>query len=490
MPTLDFLIPARNEKHLQKTIDDVLAHTGETTGVIVVLDGAWPMEPIPDNPRVTLIHHAEPRGQRASINEAARISKADFICKLDAHCSLAPGFDRVMLDAWESGELTEADTALGRMYNLDVEKWEPKLHKRTDYMMLTLNAKGELRAEYYKRQPDTALEIDETMACMGPCWMLSRDRFWKTGGCDENHGGQAGWGAQSVEVSCKVWLSGGRLMVNKRTWFAHLFRGDTGFPYPISGREVAAVRAYSKNLWLNDAWPGQVRPLKWLVEKFSPPGWESHVWEDKPLPVMDADERKLIQGYLYHNLHRKGLDCSWRGVRVVKMPSDLALYHKVIWQSKPEVIVEIGTRFGGSALFFQDQLDLLGDSGRVVTVDIRDTVKQPDPRITYLHGNSNSPDVLAEVGRLCAGKRVMVSVDGDHGRVHVKGDLYHYGPLVTPGQYLVVEDCFVKDMQPFGPLQARDWFLAQKRGKGFEQTNLDREQGVGICVGGWLRRRA
>ena len=106
---------------------------------------------------------------------------------------------------------------------------------------------------------------------MGPGWFLSADQFWKQGGCDEGHGS---WGQQGVEVALKAWLSGNALMVNKLTWFAHWFRGDEGFPYPISGREVDAARHYSRDLWLNNKWPGQVRDLRWLINKFNPPGWE------------------------------------------------------------------------------------------------------------------------------------------------------------------------------------------------------------------------
>ena len=89
---------------------------------------------------------------------------------------------------------------------------------------------------------------------MGPGWFISRDDFWKQGGCDENHGS---WGQQGCEVSLKAWLSGGALMTDENTWFAHWFRGGggPGFPYPISGREVEGARHYSRDLWLNDKWP-------------------------------------------------------------------------------------------------------------------------------------------------------------------------------------------------------------------------------------------
>ena len=81
-----------------------------------------------------------------------------------------------------------------------------------------------------------------------------------------------------VEVACKSWLSGGRQVVNKRTWFAHMFRTQGpgfGFPYPISGQEQEAARQHSRKLWEGGTWPGAIRSLRWLLEKFAPvPDWQ------------------------------------------------------------------------------------------------------------------------------------------------------------------------------------------------------------------------
>jgi hypothetical protein len=66
-------------------------------------------------------------------------------------------------------------------------------------------------------------------------------------------------------------------VVNKKTWFAHLFRTQPGFgfPYQIQASDQERAREYSRDLWLNNKWDKQVRPLSWLVEKFAPvPDWE------------------------------------------------------------------------------------------------------------------------------------------------------------------------------------------------------------------------
>ncbi|MFA5436692.1 MAG: glycosyltransferase family 2 protein, partial [Candidatus Neomarinimicrobiota bacterium] len=252
---LSVIIPSRNEQgYLEKTIESVLNAAEGEIEVIVVLDGWLPENPIQfpvtDTKQLRWIHNPESIGQRQVINQAARQARGKYIMKLDAHCAVAPGFDVILARDCEYDM-----TMIPRMYNLDVETWQPKWKKRTDYMFIGL-LDGNLRALYYDdrnakllgipggklRQPDNDKMIDETMCCMGPGFFMWKDRFWELGGCMEEHGG---WGQQGVEESCKAWLSGGRMMVNKNTWFAHWFRGGgvpeghkKGFPYKMTQRAV------------------------------------------------------------------------------------------------------------------------------------------------------------------------------------------------------------------------------------------------------------
>jgi cephalosporin hydroxylase len=120
---------------------------------------------------------------------------------------------------------------------------------------------------------------------------------------------------------------------------------------------------------------------------------------------------------------------------MLKLPADLDRYRQIIEATKPEVIVETGTRTGGSARWFAEQgLD-------VVTIDVNDLDPpfNADP-ITYVVGDSADPAVVARVDQLVDGRRCMVSLDSDHSAAHVAEEIKLYGPLVTPGCYLVVED--------------------------------------------------
>jgi len=104
--------------------------------------------------------------------------------------------------------------------------------------------------------------------------MMSKEKYFALNVCDENFGS---WGSQGCEVACKTWLSGGRVLCNHKTYYAHAFRtqgGDWGFPYPISGRQIEHAKSMARDLFFNNKWPGQIRPLSWLVERFWPvPGW-------------------------------------------------------------------------------------------------------------------------------------------------------------------------------------------------------------------------
>jgi len=293
---LSILIPARNEMFLKNTVQDILSNIEGDTEIIAVLDGAWTDPPVPDHPRLTLIYHSVSIGQRAAINEAARLSNAKYVMKCDAHCAFAKGFDVQMMK-----DMQPDWTMAPKMYNLHAFDWicasghrryqgpagtcgecggetrreilwKPKFNPEATSMRFDRDLHFQYWREYKERQSG---DLVESMSILGACFMLTRTRFWELNICDEAHGS---WGQQGTEVACKTWLSGGRLIVNKRTWFAHLFRtqgADFGFPYPIKGKEIEKARSFSQNLWLNNKWDKAIHPLAWLVEKFAPvPGWD------------------------------------------------------------------------------------------------------------------------------------------------------------------------------------------------------------------------
>ena len=155
----------------------------------------------------------------------------------------------------------------------------------------------------------------------------------------------------------------------------------------------------------------------------------------KPAPI-----RAAIDDFARH-YYRLGVwkrRTTWRGRIVQKTPGDLWMYQQIIYETKPDLILETGTLFGGSAQYLADLCDVFG-RGRVITIDVRSVTKPEHPRVTYLRGSSVSDAVHDALAPQLAG-RVMVILDSDHSQQHVAGELERFAPYVTPGCYLIVED--------------------------------------------------
>lgn len=293
--SLSILIASRNEMFLKNTIDNLLTNIRGNTDITVVLDGKEADPPLHQDKKVNVIYNAIPIGQRASINQAARVSNAKYVMKLDAHCSVDEGFDVKMME-----DMQDNWTMIPKMYNLhafdwvcecgkrryqgqnkpcecgkamtrDI-KWRAKPSPETTSMRFDRDLKFGYFGAYKRKQVGYLVE---TMSILGACFMLTRDKFFELNICDEKHGS---WGQMGTEVACCTWLSGGRLIVNKKTWFSHMFRtqgGDFGFPYFLAQKDVEKARKYSQDLWFNNKHPKQIYKLSWLINKFAPvPGWE------------------------------------------------------------------------------------------------------------------------------------------------------------------------------------------------------------------------
>lgn len=142
---------------------------------------------------------------------------------------------------------------------------------------------------------------------------------------------------------------------------------------------------------------------------------------------------------------------SWMGAPIIQTPTDIMATQEVIWATKPDVIIETGVARGGSVLFMASLLELIG-KGKVVGVDIdirahnRDTIERHpmSKRVVLIEGGSVDADTLARVrAEIPPGAKVMVVLDSDHSRDHVLAECRAYGPMVTPGCYLVVADTIV-----------------------------------------------
>ena len=133
------------------------------------------------------------------------------------------------------------------------------------------------------------------MSLQGSCFMVTRNKYWELKMCDENFGS---WGSQGIEVACKTWLSGGRVIVNKKTWYAHMFRtqgGDFSFPYRQKQSKVEIAKKTAKELFFENKWDKAIHPLSWLIEKF----WPVNHWTEDDLMKLTGKKR-LTKGIIFY----------------------------------------------------------------------------------------------------------------------------------------------------------------------------------------------
>ncbi len=192
--------------------------------------------------------------------------------------------------------------------------------------------------------------------------------------------------------------------------------------------------------------------------------------EDDLFPLSEEDQATLDNFHqMYFRLLEKksGLQISWLGNQTGKLPSDLWLYQEMIVDLCPEVIVECGTHWGGSALFLANMCQLVG-KGRVITVDLYPKPSRPNHvLIEYVNGSSVDPEIVNTVtANVGDATNVLVILDSNHSQEHVFEEIMAYKDLVPVGGYLVVEDSFLnghpshKEFGP-GPMEAIDEFLAK-----------------------------
>lgn len=202
-----------------------------------------------------------------------------------------------------------------------------------------------------------------------------------------------------------------------------------------------------------------------------------------------------FQVLFYDEGKRTWHDTHWLGTRVLKLPLDLWVYQELLYRQRPDVIIESGTFYGGSALYLASICSLIGQ-GRVITIDVKawGDSRPVHDRITYVHGSSVDPDVVASVrGTIGPEENVMVMLDSAHERDHVLAELRAWSPAVTPGHYLIVEDTVINGhpVAPgwgAGPKEALDEFLSET--DDFEvDTDLEKFF-VTWNPGGFLRRRS
>jgi len=287
MPKTSVVVSSRNEVWevepgvtvLQATVRDVLAKFTGDFEVLVSFDGP-PFQALPDDPRVRAFTFAQQRGTKPCLNALAEAARGRYLLKLDSHCMVSRGLDEVLQNGMEDEWVVTP-----RMYVLDERRWAWQDERFHDYFYLPcpFTDKRLFRFQaggHWKRRTAERLgtSLDENMKLHGSCWFMARSHYLER--LKGLRGDGAGtWSGEDIEISLKTWLGpwGGKLMVNKGGWYAHMHKGKyCPRGWHASSREVNESYLWTSTYWMADSWEGRARDLDWLVERF----WPVPTWPD------------------------------------------------------------------------------------------------------------------------------------------------------------------------------------------------------------------
>lgn len=225
-------------------------------------------------------------------------------------------------------------------------------------------------------------------------------------------------------------------------------------------------------------------------------------------PAVRVELGQEMRAYWLDRVSQVMDDC-YAGVPLLKFPEDLRVYEHLLWDVKPDTVIELGTHHGGGALWFRDRLLTLQSYGlvsdvRVVSIDIdqtaaRDALRRADPlyaeAIHLVEGNV-CDEQLVEAVRPLVGGRCFIVEDSAHTYDTTKAALEQFSRFVPPGGYFVVEDGCVDidemrlvDDWPRGVLPALGDWLASEQGSEFRVRRDLELYGISCHPGGFLQRQ-
>jgi glycosyltransferase involved in cell wall biosynthesis len=254
-PELSIVIPSYKDPLIHRTIESLLSGATGSIEIIAVLDGYRPRLAFTTDPRLTVVRLPVNKGMREAINAGVAVARGRCLMRSDEHCVYAPGYDVVL-----ARDLVDEVIMVPRRFKLDPVRWAVLPARAVDYEKLVISQTWQkFTGEHWITRDVSrrAIPVDETMAFQGSCWAMTRAHWDRVIGRLQTDGYGTHY-QDSVEMSMKTWQAGGRLLVNKRTWFAHKHRDfKRTHNYPMEA--ARASFAYSLGLW-RDYYEAVIRP--------------------------------------------------------------------------------------------------------------------------------------------------------------------------------------------------------------------------------------
>jgi glycosyltransferase involved in cell wall biosynthesis len=294
------IIPSRVDEYLLRTIQDLFLKAEGPIEIIVILDGYWPNPRLPDLDHLIILHHGGQHanyGMREAINNGILVANGEYIMKVDEHCMFDVGFDTKL-----KADCDDDWVCVPRRYRLDADNWKIIEDGRPpiDYMYIaypfertndtTCGLHGALwNARHFAKKN---ILIDDTMAWQGSAWFMKKAYWDRVIGPMDNE--KYGWFThEAQEIGFKAQFSGGRLIVNKKTWYAHHHKGKRGKLYGFSNAQWdhhkkmnEMGRRFCIDYWLNNKWEKRIHDFEWLIDMYWPvptwpQDWREQIWIDR-----------------------------------------------------------------------------------------------------------------------------------------------------------------------------------------------------------------
>jgi len=202
---------------------------------------------------------------------------------------------------------------------------------------------------------------------------------------------------------------------------------------------------------------------------------------------------------------------SWLGRPIIQYPQDMIAMQELIWEVKPDLIIETGIAHGGSLIFYASILELVatctGSEGEIIGIDIdirahnRKAIEEHPmfKRISMIQGSSIDPEIVAQVIAKAKGKkRIMVCLDSNHTHAHALAELEAYGQLTSVDSYCVVFDTLIEDMgegaypdRPWGPgnnPKTAVWEYLKTHSEFEINKSIDHKLLISVAPDGYLKR--
>lgn len=293
MAKVSIIIPARNEKYLNRTLQNIYQNATGDFEVIVGLNGRTDYPVDYSFPNLTVVYEVENIGLKPMINKLAYLANGKYIYKSDAHCAFGKGFDEILkADMEDNWIVTPRFKIIKKDWSIQQRDGQEEFYDYfylccpfTDPKGLRFKAGGHWpertkeRLPKYNSVPYTVPYMDETPQIHGSGWFVNRDYFLNVlGGFPETD--PFGHAQEPIWLALKNWIIGGKVMVNKNTWYAHLHQDSRDRGYPEDRSHTEKTYNDVASYWLNNKFDQRIHNFSWFVDKFMPmPSWPEN-WRE------------------------------------------------------------------------------------------------------------------------------------------------------------------------------------------------------------------